>query len=274
MRISVSLALGAISILGAMLDQGCGNPVVYTPTPVPKMIPYSVDPFEERGIRADPNAPGSDSLGSGGIIVEWNRIDPGKVAGVRMGGYYIYRSENWDAVNKRGLNFRRIARQPVSPALDDTTFNDYSVRQNVVYSYYVTSFNRSDETQESAPSDTVTFMLSERPIPLAPLGDSLVLPKDVPLSFEFLSGGNMAIIVNRVKRENENILLQEMFRKIGIDAGFGTTSNPPHIDYRGADPLVQGQRYRWRVVKYFSVSPGDPPIGNASRWVTFTVAGQ
>jgi hypothetical protein len=261
----LAAAISLASLLGA-----CGVADSSTPPPVPAMVPYNDDPFAKIGIRADPDAPDPGDPNSGAIIVEWHRIDPATLVNIRIGGYYLYRSDTRDAKGTP-INFTRITRIAVSIAADDSVYQDTDVKQETVYSYYVTSFNRSDESQESKPSDTVSFILSKRPVPTYPITDSIPLPPSSPLSFQFgppLAGGIIAIEVNRVQPENELVLINNVWSASNINAGF---ESPEVFFDPGRATLETGARYRWRVVKYFPLYPGQIPYGNSSRWVTFTL---
>jgi hypothetical protein len=236
------------------------------------MVPYNDDPFAETGIRADADAPDPESSTSGAIIVEWHPIDPATLVNVRVGGYYLYRSEKLD-VHGTPVEFARIAEKSTSLSSVDSSYQDTDVRQNRVYSYYVTSYNRSDETQESKPSDTVNFNLTVRPVLTYPITDSIINPSLPRLKFQFgpsLAGGRVAIIVNEVQPDNEQVLRNNVWTAINIPSG-GFTSPEVEFDDNRAN-LEKGKRYRWRLVKYVEHLPGNPPEGNSSRWATFTLA--
>jgi hypothetical protein len=231
------------------------------------MMPYVNDPFAETGIRATPDAGASDSLGIGGILVEWRAIDPGKITGVRVGGYYLYRAQSRTETelreNPKFVRYKKIE----SPTGNDTVLIDEAIEQGYIYSYYLTSYNKSDVSQESDPSDTVHYQPSARPILQQPIAE-VTAPVDG--NWEFTFGpvdqffGIMAIEVNEVDPVNERILLGRMWRSsdVYVEGPSGT------IHYAG-DKLERGRRYRWRVIKHFPVSP--IPTGNTSKWQTFTV---
>jgi hypothetical protein len=266
-RNSTILLLGMLMSTMSGGLSGCSEDLALLPLPKPSMMPYVNDPFAETGIRATPNAGASDSLGIGGILVEWQAIDPGKVSGVRVGGYYLYRAESRTETelreNPKFVRFKKIE----SPSGTDTVWIDEAIEQGYIYSYYLTSYNKSDVSQESDPSDTVHYQPSARPILLQPIAD-VTAPADG--NWLFFIGpvdqffGVMAIEVNEVDAVNERILLGRMWRSSAeyVEGPFGT------INYRGTK-LERGRRYRWRVIKHF---PGAPiPTGNTSKWQTFTV---
>jgi hypothetical protein len=273
-RNSTILLLGLL--LGVVVSgglSGCSEDQAVLLLPKPAMMPYVDDPFAETGIRATPDAGASDSVSNGGILVEWRAIDPSKVSGVRVGGYYLYRAQSRSETdlseNPKFVRYKKIE----SPTGADTIFIDEAIEQGYIYSYYVTSYNKSDVSQESDPSDTVHYQPSARPILQQPIAE-VEAPADG--NWEFFFGpadqffGTMAIEVNEVDLSNERILLGRMWRSSNeyVEGPSGT------IYYRGAK-LQSGRRYRWRVIKPFPliVTPGSRiiPTGNTSKWQTFTV---
>jgi hypothetical protein len=251
-------ALAALASIGAA---GCGP--VNNPEEPPagtRMIPFAGDPFADTGIRPDPEAMEPTSAASGGIIIEWRSVDPAVSGGAPVGGYYVYRSDSSDA-NGTPAGFVRIARIPRESAGGDTLFSDEHAPQNVRCSYLVKAYAKLDASLESAPSDTVSFTLLERPVSTAPRGD-ISLPDGAPLRLEFTGPGYVALRVDEILPENETVVLRRMWRYTGQVTDF----SDPHVDYAG-EPLVPGRRYRWRVDRIIQGSPQ----ANASRWLTFSV---
>lgn len=231
--------------------------------PAPRLVRFQDDPFLERGIRPDPDAPSPDDPAGGAIIVEWERPGPPELFGVRPGGYRVYRSERIDAAGI-ATDFELVGVVPASLSNIDTFFSDRTVRQNVGYAYYVTMYGADPAGSESENSDTARFTLTERPVPLSP-GGSIEPGGDGPLRFRFspaTASGYVAIELEEISLDNEQLVLRHLWQERGM-AGF----DEPSLPYSG-DPLRPGHRYRWRVEKIF---PQGQPIGNASRWVTFLV---
>lgn len=257
------MIVASSALLFLLCAAGCGDAVspIEKP-PATRMIRFQDDPFTEYGLRPDPAAPGEDAE-SGAILVEWKALDPTRVGSTRLGGYKLYRSETTDA---KGVarDFRMIARLPVSTSGHDTALSDTLVRPNRGYSYYVTVYNRTDESVESDPSDTVRFTLSDRPVPIWPIG---AVPAGAAERLRLRFGpssasGLVAVEVDETFLENDRLVVRHLWRQRAI-ADF----DDPQIEYAG-DSLMPGHRYRWRVVKIF---PQGEPIGNSSRWVTFLV---
>ena len=252
-------------LVAALLMSGCGDSLspVARP-PAPRMVHFQDDPFLERGIRPDPNAALPEDSRSGAIIVEWMSIDTATLDGVRLGGFKLYRSESRPDPLGAASSFELIATLPATVANVDTFYSDSSARQNVAYAYYVTAYSADDRRIESSSSDTVSFTLSERPVPLSPTGR--VAPSaHGSLHFRFspaTASGYVAVALDEISADNEQLVLRQMWRERGM-AGF----YDPSLEYTG-DSLRPGHRYRWRVEKIF---PQGQPIGNASRWVTFLV---
>ena len=225
------------------------------------MVRFAADPFSARGIRADPDAPDPESPESGAIIVEWNSISPSRLKDVLLGGYNLYRSSTVEAGGK-AVRFQKIRSLPyTSPTVFDTSLTDFDVRQGIQYFYYVTAYSRTDERQESVPSDTVAFTLLTRPIPMEPIS-ILDTSRRGPIELRFgpsTAGGQVAVQLNQVRHDNENVVIRSVWRYTG-NVGY----TDPHVDLP-RDTIQKGARYRWRVDK---ILPGQP-LGNSSRWVTF-----
>ncbi|MBC8144069.1 MAG: fibronectin type III domain-containing protein, partial [bacterium] len=221
----------------------------------PRMIPYSGDPFIERGIRFDPDAGDAQSIESGGILVEWNEVVTGEIT---IGGYNLYKA----AASSNGTpgEFAHVARIVDVPIGNDTSYSDTALTANIRYWYYVRAYTRGAEV-EGPPSDTVFFSLTARPIQYFPIGaiDSAELE---PLIFRYgpsVVGGAVALHLDRVRADNERIVLDTVWRK----RAHGSFVDP-QVVYDGP-PLQSNSSYRWRVDKI----AGSQPSGNASSWVTF-----
>jgi hypothetical protein len=254
-------AITSICVCILLLLAACDTTEPTQVPPSPSIVAFQPDPFASSGIRPDSDAPGAEDSRSGAIIVDWNPIDPVLVANLQVGGYYVYRS---DSINSSGrpVNFHRIRQVPVTVGGSDTAISDSTVGLNIPYHYFVSAYRRSDPSFEGPPSDTVSFTLTERPLPRAPIGDVMISAGD-SLAFRFMpptAAGLVAIEVDEVHPDDERTVIRSVWRFTGR-ADF----SDPHVTYTDAD-LLPGRRYRWRVIKIFSQGQ---PLGNASRWVTF-----
>ena len=249
------LAVGIATLVSAA---GCGTVDPEPLPPAPAMIAFTSDPFDARGIRPDPLVPEAPGR-PGAIFVEWERLDAARLGGVTIGGYHLYRADSTDTQGRPGA-FRRIATLTTSALTSDTSYSDTSAAVNVRYWYAVRAFTRNSGA-EGPMSDTVHFTLTDRPIPVAPIG-SLDSASFYPLRFRFgppVLGGEVAIQLERVHRENDAVVLDTIWRARAF-----ATFSPPEVVYTGP-ALVPQEQYRWRVDKVFGVQP----IGNSSRWISF-----
>jgi hypothetical protein len=249
-------ACAAVTIIGIA---GCGSVDPEPLPPAPRMIAFTIDPFDERGIRPDPLAGEADVTSSGGILVEWERLTPAQLNGVTLGGYHLYRADSTDALGRPGA-FTRLATLAESLVGSDSSYTDTAVTANTRYWYTLRAFTRNGGS-EGSWSDTVSYTLTDRPVPISPIGvieDS----SDEPIRFRFgpsTVGGEVVVWLDRVHPENDRIVLDTVWRS-REHAPFAV----PEVVYDGP-PLVSNEHYRWRVDKVF----GTQPLGNASRWVSF-----
>ncbi len=255
---SIALCASALVLLGA-----CSPTEPQRVPPALQMIPFQSDPFAVHGIRPDPDAPDEAGSQSGAILIEWSSLDPAVIARDQVGAYRIYRS---DSIDDRGnpLAFEAIAEVPITVVGADTLYADTSALLDVGYHYLVRSVSRSDGTVEGPPSDTVAFTLTTRPLPVGPSGP-ISIDADHPLAFRFSppeAAGLVAVSLDEVRDDDDRVVVRQVWRRVAR-ADFSN----PRIDYDG-DPLIQGRRYRWSIRKIFSEGQ---PLGNASRWTTFTV---
>lgn len=253
----VVIVLGGIALFVGIA--GCGSVDAEPLPPAPVMVPFSGDPLVESGIRPDPEAEDADNPQSGGILVEWRNLTSAELGSVLLGSYNLYRADSVDAAGSP-VGFERIASIVETPVGNDTSFTDTAVAPNVRYIYAVRAVTRSSGA-EGPLSESVDFMLTQRPVPVAPIGeiDSLDMR---PLRFRYgppILGGDVAVHLYRVHPNNERLVIDTVWRTTAR----GTFADPS-VDYTGP-ALVSGAHYRWRIDKI----TGRQPIGNASRWVTF-----
>lgn len=232
--------------------QGCtpkGQPIVSLETPsfVPQSPPDSV---YETGIRQDPQ--------TGGIVLQWYMV-PGAAY------YKVFRS---DTITADGIPmmFSPIGDVQVSPGLDDTSMVDVgSVKTGTRYYYFMKAY--SADGSSSPGSDTINYLLLDRPELSYPINGSLNDINSLQFGWRNLSGGYSVVRV-----EDLTLIPWEY---VWVSHRFQTFEQYPSKSYdfdsTASQQLVSGHSYRWRVSRFNLGPTGKPYEGSSSPWATFGV---
>ena len=221
-----------------------GPPVLQLGTP--RFVEMSQpDSLDEAGIGQDPN--------TGGIYLQWYSTSG-------AAGYKIFRS---DSVDNKGLptDFSIVGNVMSSSALSDTSLVDaISFKTGIRYYYYLTAFTADGD--QSTPSDTIDYVLLDRPSLSYPGLNAKVGEKELYFSWHDNTGGGYTVIrVMDVSVVPASCIWA--CRRFQI---FDTSPRKSfNFDGSAVGQLVAGHSYRWRVDRF---NPGANE-GARSIWQVF-----
>lgn len=194
----------------------------------------------EKGIDAIPE--------SDAIYIEWRSSEDPTVT-----GYHLYRS------NKEGSVFQLIGQ---TNAPDDTSWIDESVGLSMRYYYYIVSVNEDDT--ESAPSDTIDYLLLDKVTYLNPNG--IISESNPSLKWAEPSIVPKGYIVKVKEKDEESFIWIYSLDQTEIDYG-GHQSIEYNKDGKALiQSLQKGKSYQWRIDKQ-----GGSNSGSESHWANITI---
>ncbi len=181
--------------------------------------------------------------------------------------YNIYRSED----EFGAVNYKRIAEKITNqPGIVDTVYFDaQDLSLNVRYYYYITAVDKDE--QESDPSDTLAYMLLEKPSQLSLNGNSSEVT-ELPLMFQWdiTSGVTPDLYILRIEAAVTDNFHPLVFVKY-IASNYET---PESFILNGTDikSKFPNGNYRWRIDSVGENNlNGQIYSGSESDWSAFRV---
>ena len=254
MNLKRSASCAALVFATALLFQGCvkqGAPInaVGTPHFVQQSQP---DSAAETGIGQDPN--------TGGIFLQWYTTEGANE-------YRVYRSDTVDA-QSNPFNFSIVGDLTSTSSPSDTATIDASLLNvGVRYYYYVKAY--ASDGAASVPSDTISFVLLERPQLIYPSVNAALSKGSLYFEWFDHTGGGYTVI--RVK---DIYLIPSVWVWVSNRFQIFETQPSKSFNFDGTAilPLTSGHSYQWRVDRFnIDGTTGLPDAGSRSVWGTFSI---
>ncbi len=206
----------------------------------------------ERGIDAVPGL--SDNYK---IQIMWFSHPEGR----NLSKFNVYRSTDREGK----ILYKEIGSVKVDNAsFQDTAYVDVLLNTNIPYFYYVTA--EDEQGNESLPSDTVWYQLTEKAQLVTPKGTIITNP---PIVFEFVKQGIPNGYILRIEKDlglQVNPLAYVEWVEPLKD--YATSIITDSLSGEQLKTIFSNGNYRWRI-DLFEIDPLH--YGSESNWETFTI---